>query len=77
MAWSHCLRQLAVADFEVVVAVPRLALAVPDLHEPHAALDQPPGDQHLPRLHAGAVHVADRLRLRLTSKASPASICMR
>ena len=50
-------------DLEVVVAVPRLALAVPDLHEAHAALDQPAGDQNLPGLHAGAVHVADVLRL--------------
>ena len=64
MAWSHCLGQAAVADFEVVVVVPRLARAVPDLHEPHAALDQPPGDQDLPGLHAGAVHVADVLAAR-------------
>ena len=38
-------------------------VAVPDLHESHAALDQPPGDQHLPRLRAGAIHVENVLRL--------------
>ena len=48
---------------DIVVAVPRLPLAVPDLHEPHAPLDQPPGDENLPGLHARAVHVADVLRL--------------
>ena len=63
IAWSHSLGQVAVVDLEVVVAVPRLAGAVPDLHEPHAALDQPAGDENLPGLHAGAVHVADVLRL--------------
>ena len=45
MAWSHSLGQPAVVDLDVVVVVPRLALAVPDLHEAHAALDQPAGDQ--------------------------------
>ena len=50
-------------DFKIVVAVPRLAGAVPQLHEPHASLDQPAGDQQLPGLDAGAVHVADVLRL--------------
>ena len=29
----------AMINLDVVVAVPRLAVAVPDLHEPHAALD--------------------------------------
>ena len=57
------LGQVAVLDFEVVVAVPRLAGAVPQLHEAHAALDQPAGDEQLPGLHAGAVHVANVLRL--------------
>ena len=49
-------------DLEVVVAVPRLAGAVPELHEADAALDQPASDQQLPGLDAGAVHVADVLR---------------
>ena len=51
-------------DFQVVVAVPGLALAVPDLHEAHAALDQPAGDQNLPGLRAGAIHVEDVLAAR-------------
>ena len=49
-------------DFEVVVVVPGLPGAVPDLDEAHAALDQPAGDQDLPRLHAVAVQLADVLR---------------
>ena len=36
---------------------------MPDLHEAHAALQQPAGDQDLPRLRARAVHLADVLRL--------------
>ena len=40
--------ELAVVRFEVVVVVPGLAGAAPDLDEPHAALEQPPGDQELP-----------------------------
>ena len=50
-------------DFDVVVAVPRLAFAVPDLDEADAALREAAGDEDLPRLRAGAVHVADVLRL--------------
>ena len=49
--------------FDVVVVVPRLPFAVPHLHEADAALDQPPGDQDLPGLHARPVHVEDMLRL--------------
>ena len=45
------------------MVVPGLAGAVPDLHEPHAALDQPPGDQDLPGLQPGPYSVADVLRL--------------
>ena len=48
---------------QIVVAVPRLAIAVPHLDEPHAPFDQPPGDQNLPGLIAGAIHVEDVLRL--------------
>jgi hypothetical protein len=33
------------------------------LDEAHAALEQPAGDEHLPRLHAFAVHLADCLGL--------------
>ncbi len=43
--------------------VPRLTGAVPDLHETHATLQQPPRHQQLPRLRAGAVQVANVLRL--------------
>ena len=63
IGWSHSPAELLVVDFEVVVVVPRLAGAVPDLHEAHAAFDQPPGDQQLPGVRALAVHVADVLRL--------------
>ena len=74
MAWSHSPGQLAMVHFDVVVVVPRLAGAVPDLHEAHAALDQPAGDQDLPGLHARAVHVAGcACGSRLTSNASAAS----
>src|SRR5207247_2381317 len=48
---------------EVVVVVPRLAFAVPDLDEADAFLKQTPRDQDLPRLHAGTVHVANVARL--------------
>ena len=37
--------------------------AGPDLHEPHAALDQAPRDQQLPALRRVAVERADILRL--------------
>ncbi len=55
--------QLPVIHLDVVVVVPRLTLAVPNLHEAHAALDEPPRDENLPRLRARTVHVADVLRL--------------
>ena len=48
---------------DIVVTVPRLSSAVPHLHETHAALQQTPGDQHLPGLQAFAVHLADVLGL--------------
>ena len=38
-AWSHCPASLRWFDCDVVVVVPGLALAVPDLHEADAALD--------------------------------------
>ena len=40
MAWSHSLASRRWFDFEVVVVVPRLALAVPDLHEAHPPFEQ-------------------------------------
>ena len=71
------LAELAVAGFDVVVVIPRLAGAVPDLDEADAAFDQAAGDEHLPAMHGIAIHVADGCGSRLRSKASVASICMR
>ena len=71
---------------DVGVAVPAplvLHAAAVDLHEPHAALDQPPGDQALlGEVRAlgivEAVQLADRLPARASmSSASGAAICMR
>jgi hypothetical protein len=50
---------------------------VPDLHEAHAALDQPPGDQDLPGLHAFAVAFQDVLRLAADVERLGRLICMR
>ncbi len=44
---------------DVVVAVPGLACAVPNLNEAYPTLQQPPGDHHLARLHSLAVHLPD------------------
>ena len=49
--------------FDVVVVVPRLTFAVPQLHVSHAAFDETPGDQQLPRLVAGPVRIEHVLRL--------------
>ena len=51
------------AGRQVVVVVPRLAVAVPELHEANAALEQPPGRQKLPCVDAGPVHAADHFGL--------------
>ena len=59
------LAERAVGLGDVVVAVPGLDVAVEELDEADAALDQPAGDEELPGLDAGAVHVADVLRLLL------------
>src|SRR5690606_6861152 len=56
-------REVAVLDGQVVVAVPRLPLTMPHLYEAHPPLHQPPRDKDLPRLDAGSVHVANVLRL--------------
>src|SRR3982751_659301 len=48
--------ETSVAFFQIIVTVPRLAVTVPDLNEPHAPFDQPAGNQHLPSLRAVAVH---------------------
>ena len=57
------LREAAMIFLDVIMAVPWLARPVPDLHEPHATLDEAPRDEHLPALHAGAVEIADVLGL--------------
>src|SRR5581483_10755785 len=57
------LREAAVLLLEVVVVVPGLAGAGPDLHHAHAALEETAGHEERSRLRARAVEVADRLRL--------------
>ena len=51
--------EAAVIDFEIVVAVPWLAVAVPDLDEADAAFDKSASDEHLAALDAVAIHGAD------------------
>ncbi len=51
--------QSGVIDFDIVVVVPRLSLAVPDLDEAYAAFHQPAGDQDLPRLDSFTIHFAN------------------
>ena len=55
--------QLAMAGRQVVVVVPGLAVAVPELHKADPALEQPASRQKLAGVHARAVHRADRLGL--------------
>jgi len=47
--------------FEIVVVVPWLAGAVPDLHEADATFDEAAGDEHLAALQGVAIHVANVL----------------
>ena len=78
MAWSHCWPSVRWFSGDVVVAVPGLDVAVIELDEPHAPLDQPAGDQELPGLDAGAVQRRGWTAAPgSTSKASVAAICMR
>ena len=56
-------RKVAVILFDIVVVVPRLAGAVPELHVADAALEKAPGDQCLPSVDTVAVHLADVGRL--------------
>ena len=49
--------------FDVIVIVPRLAFAGPDLNESNAAFDQSSRGEKLARLRAFAVHLANVLRL--------------
>src|SRR5205823_8212100 len=55
--------EAAMVDLDVVMAIPGLTLAVPDLDEADAALNEPAGDEDLLGLRAGAVHIANMLRL--------------
>ena len=48
---------------DLVVVVPGLALAMPKLHDPNAALDELSSDEHLPALNAGPIHIEDMLGL--------------
>ena len=57
--------QAAVIDLDVVVVVPRLALAVPKLDEANASFDEASGDQKLPRLNARSVSLLHVLRFLL------------
>ena len=50
-------------DLDIIVIVPRLARPVPDLHETHAALDEPPRDQDLSRLGSFTIQLANVLGL--------------
>ena len=78
IGWSQSRGELAMLCRQVVVIVPRLAGAAPDLDEPHAALEQPAGDQQLPALRCRA-RTWSRIGSgsRLMSKASAASDCIR
>ena len=54
-----------VVCLDLLVAVPGLPGAVPDLHVAHAPFDKPPRDEHLPPLHVVAVageHVSRLVR---------------
>ena len=48
-------------DFEIIVAVPGLTVAMPDLNKAHASLDKASRDENLARLRSFAVHFADVL----------------
>src|SRR5262249_18752686 len=55
--------QAAMLGFQIVVAVPGLTGAVPDLDEADAFFQEPAGNEKLPALNAGAVQSADVPRL--------------
>src|SRR5262245_9898208 len=48
---------------DLLVIVPRLSRAMPELHEAHATLEQPPRDQCLPPVHTVSINIANMLRL--------------
>src|SRR5688572_16387761 len=49
--------------FDLLMTVPRLSFAMPDLDETHSSFEQPARDQELPGLRPATVKVADVLRL--------------
>ena len=55
-------RMFADVALDVVVVIPRLPRAVPELHEAHAALQQPPRDERLPSMHRVAIYRANARR---------------
>ena len=55
--------QPAVVFVDLVVAVPRLHVAMKHLHEPHPPLNQPAGNQQLAAMQGIAIQLAHRLRL--------------
>src|SRR6516225_3255589 len=55
--------QTAMLRFQIIVAVPGLAGAVPDLDEANAFFQEPAGNEKLPALNAGAVQSANVSRL--------------
>src|SRR6266404_4016866 len=57
------LGQIAMVDFYIIVIVPGLARAMPDLHEAHSTLDQSPGDEQLTSLSPVAIHFSNCFRL--------------
>ena len=63
--------------FEILMVVPGLARAGPNLHKANAAFEQTPGDEKLPPVRAGSVKFADRFGSAFISKASVASVCIR
>ncbi len=50
---------VVVAAFDVIMVIPRLAGAVPDLDKTDPALDEAAGDQHLAPMQGIAIHFAD------------------
>src|SRR5688572_1500315 len=55
--------QPPVVLLDLVMVVPGLTRAVPELYIAHAALQQPAGNERLPTMNAGAIQVLDVLRL--------------
>ena len=50
-------------DLKIIVTIPGLPLSVPNLYEANALLQKPAGNEELPRLRPGTVHVTNMLRL--------------